>query len=97
MSSATRETARASSLRQATYTGFLYGVGEPPIDLGRPRKYLKRDDHVFQQIFERGLTVANTGDVPVEVPLEGCFVGADGEVRAVVNLPPKSAEVLQRV
>jgi hypothetical protein len=90
-------TAPAAELRRGTYTDFLYGIGQPPLDLGRPTRYRKRANHVFEHRYERGTTVVNTGDEPVDVALDDCYAGTDGIRRTWVSLPPRSAEVLKAV
>lgn len=83
-------------LRSAAYLEFMYGFGiVPGADLGAPVRYSKTG-HVFRQDFEHGLTIANVGDAPARVTLDGPHTDADGAVRAAVTLAPRSAEVLRR-
>src|SRR5205085_12423076 len=85
---------RADVLRAATYQGFLYGFGAAPgVDLGAPVRYL-RVGEVYRQEFERGVTLANSGDAPVAVDLGRPHLDAAGARRTRLTLPPRSAEVL---
>jgi hypothetical protein len=83
-------------IRSATYAEFLYGYGaSPDVDLGLPREFSQRFPGVFQQRFDRGLTIANVGDEPVRVELPGPYTDLEGRVRYATVVGPRSAEVLQ--
>ena len=85
----------AAALRAGVYQEFLYGVGAAPgLDLGRALRYTK-DGGVFRQEFELGLTLANAGDVPVEVVLDRAYDDAEGARRTRLTLFPHCAEVLR--
>ena len=81
-------------VRVGTYAEFLYGRGDAPgLDLGAAQHYT-RTGAVYRQQFERGATLANVGDVPVEVDLGGTYLDLDMVARRRVVLAPRSAEVL---
>jgi hypothetical protein len=88
-----------NDIRAAIYAEFLHGFGGPSpsgewgLDLGNPTKYTKRGT-VYRQEFERGVTVANVGDGPARVTLGRAHRGLDGVLRTVVELPPRTADVL---
>lgn len=89
----------ASRVRSAAYAAFLQGHGGPSpsqdwgVDLGRPTRYTKHSA-VYRQQFERGVTLANTGDTPARVDLGGAYQDLGGILRTVVTLPPHAADVL---
>lgn len=95
----TTTTVEASRVRGAVYAAFLQGYGGPApsqdwaVDLGRPTRYTKQGT-VYRQQFERGVTLANTGDTPTRVDLGGSYRDLEGIVRAVVTLPPHAADIL---
>jgi len=88
--------ATRSNIRSATYAEFLYGYGASPgVDLGTPRQFSQPLPGVFQQRFDRGLTIANVRDEPVQVELAGAHWDLEGRVLCVTVVAPHSAEVLR--
>ena len=84
----------ADQLRVGTYAEFLYGRGDAAgLDLGRPVAYT-RDGSVYRHTFERGVTVANVGTVPVEADLGAGYLDLDLVRRRHVFLLPHTADVL---
>jgi hypothetical protein len=86
------------ALRIAVYLEFLYGFGAAPgIDLGAPKAYSRVPTAagiVYRQDFERGVTLANIGDEPVDLVLESPLFDLDNASRRSVHLDAQSAEVL---
>ncbi len=90
------DNATRSIIRSATYAEFLYGYGTSPgLDLGMPRQFSQPSPGVFQQRFDRGLTIANVRDEPMRVELAGAYSDLEGRVLRVTVVAPHSAEVLR--
>jgi hypothetical protein len=95
----TTATAPAGTVRATVYAEFLNGYGGPSlgedwgVDLGRPIHYSKHGT-VFRQDFDRGLSLANVGDVPVCIDLGGTYRDLDGVLRTSLTLPAGAGDVL---
>ena len=81
----------------AVYAEFMHGYGEAPgLDLGSPIAFT-RTGSVYQQEFERGVTVANVGAETVDFPLGRGYLDLGYVLCRYVLLPPHSARVLLKL
>jgi hypothetical protein len=84
-------------VHSAVYAEFLYGYGQvPDLDLGAPLRYT-RTGSIYQQEFERGVTVANVGTEPVDLFLGRGHLDLNYVLCRYVLVPPHSARVLLKL